>query len=643
MKRLRSNIFGQENPVGKQIKITYNDTSIHSFIVGGVGEKRNPRASFSYNILINFDKVKELGLDMNDWDKWIRATFIQVNDPNDLASIKEGMGPMLASQNEANSDWQIQEFRFENLYDLANTSFDTNGDISNGIHPASSITLTIIAVFLLLLACFNYVNISIASAARRIKEIGIRKVMGGNRGQLIGQFIGENLLLCIISLLFGIALAEFFFVPGFNSAGIMGGNELTLEYGANLSLWLFFGIMLLITGIGAGAYPALYISSFQPVHIFSGKLKMSRKNVFTRSLLTLQFVLSFILLIAGVVFTQNAEYQKNIDWGYNQDQVISVRINGKGNFEPFYQKVKQNPNIAALAGSRSQIGRGNALSVVEYEGKKHEIQRFDIGYDYLETMSLRLESGRSFDRKMGLEENNIVINQTFARFMEWDKPLGEQVKFDSTLFTVIGVVEDFHYDSFFDEIRPSMLRIIPDDKFLYLSVRAKAGTATQTNDYLKSEWTELVPSVPYQGDFQDEAFENFHRENQGIKNIFVVVAIIALILSSMGLFGLVSLNVARRMKEFSIRKVLGASMYHVTKLVNREFMYLLIIAVVISIPISYILLNQLLDSVFKYHVNIDAIPYILAISVILGTSLVTVSSQLYKVSKANPVDALRDE
>ena len=164
--------------------------------------------------------------------------------------------------------------------------------------------------------------------------------------------------------------------------------------------------------------------------------------------------------------------------------------------------------------------------------------------------------------------------------------------------------------------------------------RAKQGTAIQTNDFLKSTWDEVAPSVPYQGRYQDQAFDYFHRENEGIRNIFIAVAVIALILSSMGLFGLVSLNVARRMKEFSIRKVLGANVMHVTKLVNREFIYLLGLAVIISIPISYILLNQLLDSVFKYHVTIAAVPYILAIGVILITCMVTVSSQLYKVSKA---------
>lgn len=634
--------FGSENPIGKQIKITFRDTLVQSFFVKGVAEPISQRASFRFRFLLNFENLQTLQVDETDWNSWTAATFIQVHDPKEVGAIASAMTPYSERQNAVNTDWPIQSFLFDNLYDLARNSDKVRGDISNGSPPEAIITLFVISIFLMLLACFNYVNIAIASAGRRLKEIGIRKVVGSSRIQLIGQFLGEHLMLCFFALLLGLALAEFLFLPGFNYS-VNSYNPVSIDYGENIMLWLFFIVLLILTGIGGGAYPALFISGFQPVSIFRGKQKLGGTNIMSRVLLTLQFVLAFILISAGIIFSQNAKYQRNLDWGYDQEQTVVVRVHGQENFERYHNAIRDYSEIVSSAASRNHIGKSNNTAVIEYRGKQHEMQRLDVSPEYLTTMGIRLQSGRIFEKDRASDLESIVINETFVREMKWEEPIGQQVEYDSVRYTVIGTVEDFHMQSFFDKIEPTFFRVSAKDKYFFLSVRAKSGKAMATQDYLKSTWEAMIPDIPFDAFFQDSVFDQAFRSSQGISNVFVAIAWIALILSCMGLFGLVSLSIAKRRREFSIRKVLGASMVHVAQLVNREFIILLSIAIVIATPISYFMVSNLIGSIFKYHIGITAIPFIVAGLVIILTSLSTVSSQLFKVARTNPVEALRQE
>lgn len=636
--------FGEEDPMEKTVSITFRDTLVQSFTVKGVAEKFPVRASFWFDFLIQFDRMKQVDPDLkfDDWKRWTGATFVQVQNPEDIHTIQQQMGKYQEIQNAVNEDWSVTSFLFDNLYNLGANSHEVRGDISGGSPPAAIITLSLIGIFLISLACFNYMNIAIASAARRMKEIGVRKVVGGSRWQLIRQFIGENLLLCLVALVLGVVLAHFFFLPGFNSA-VNEGPAIDMPYGSNAGLWLFFVGILALTGIGAGAYPAFFVSSFDPVSIFRGKQKLKGNNVFTRILLTTQFVLSFLLILAGIVFSLNANYQRNVDWGYNQESTVVVRTKGKGNFKAFRDKIQNHPNIVATAGSRNHVGRSYNTAVIEYQGEKIEIQRIDVSPEYLETIGIRLREGRLFNREMATDAEGVIINQMMVDKMGWENPLTEQFTFDSTRYSVIGVVEDFHYANFFDGIDPALFRLAKEDQYNYLAVRAKAGTVVQMNDYLKATWTEMVPAIPYDGFFQDQVFDETFRESDGIRNIFIAVAIIALLLTCMGLFGLVSLNIAKRMKEFSIRKVLGASMSHVARLVNQQFVIMISIAIVLAIPIGYIGLNGLLDDIFEVRIPLDPWPFLFTGIVIFGTAILTISAHLYKVAKANPVDALRNE
>ena len=636
--------FGLEDPVGKHVTITFNNEYLESFTVRGVAEEIPTNASFGFNMLINYEKQRDIGRNnLDDWSTYTNATFFQLKNLSDLETVTANMDRYLELQNAASDDWPISAFTIDNLPLLSRHAWNIRGSFANGVHPAAFVVYPLIAVFLLLLSCFNYMNIAIATAARRLKEIGVRKVVGSSKNQLVAQFLSENILLCLLALVLGALAAHFIIIPSFNQL-FEGWPPVYLMLTDNLGLWIFFIVLLVITGVASGAYPAFYVSAFKPVTIFAGKQQIGGKSLFTRSFLTFQFVLAFITMIAGVVFSQNGRYQMARDWGYDQEHTLVARLTDASQYKVLENEMRQNPNVINVAGSSGHLGRSSGYSVVEIRGEKFETVRFDIGFDYLETMKLRLTDGRFFDRVFGSDaERSIIINETFAHSQGWTEPVGELVTDDSTVFSVIGVVEDFHYYSFFDPIQPALFRLFDENNARFLAMRVEAGTGVETEAYLSETWKHLFPDEPYDSFFQDSVFDGFFRDTRNITKIFTFTALMALVISCMGLFGLASQNITRRMREISIRKVLGASVSHVTQLVHRGFFLLLAIAAIIATPLTYYMLNPLLDSIYEYRIPIDSLPFILAFVLVFVTAIVTVSTQIYRVATTNPAEVLRNE
>ncbi len=634
--------FGDENPVGKQLTIKFGDKYVEEFFVGGVTKKYPENSSIRFEFLIPYNKQSDLGLkDFNDWKRWTWATFVQVRNPNDVNTIKEQMHPYIQLQNEVNDDWSVEDYIFEPLTDLSLNSHKIKGGISWGPHPTELIALSIFGIFLLLLACFNYMNIAIVSGTRRLREIGIRKVLGSSRVHLIVQYIGENTLLCLLALILGAVLAKLFFIPSFSS---LFDLPLKLDLLGNMRLSAFLVSMLILTSLGGSAYPAFYVSGFQPANILKGKQKPKGKSFFTRILLTFQFVLTFITLTTAIVLVQNAKYQKNRDWGYNQNQVIAVRLDGKKHYTKYRNEIEKNPDILRAAGSINHIGRSYSGAAGEIAGTKYELKCLYVGHDYLETMGVRLKEGRFFDRKFSTDlDQSIVINNKFVESMNWKNPLEKKIVIDKKTFFIIGVVDDFHYASFRTKIEPAFFRLATEDRFNYLSTRVKADAMSQTAEYLKKTWERLIPDTPYRSFFQDEVFESYFKVQNNIIKLFSFTAGITLIIASMGLFGLISISIDKRMREISIRKVLGATITNVVRIVNKEFVTVLLISTVVATPIGYLLLKSLFDSYYEYHIPIALPPFVFTFALIAVTSLITISSLVYKVAVSNPVDILREE
>ena len=644
--------FGDVSPIGEELTFIFNEEQKESFIVQGVTEELPHTASFGFNFLVNYKKQFKLKLiDQNDWQQLTSATFIQLSDPASIHTVAAKMNRYIELQNSAEYNRPISKFIFRPLLKMGRNSYQVRGSISGiSLTPNHIIPMVMGNLFLLLLACFNYMNIGVVVAARRVKEIGIRKVLGSARIQLVYQFIGEHILLCTIALLLGIIFTETVILPMFKMAYGDFFDLSIIDFISNLNLWFFLIGLLFITGVGAGAYPAFYISSFQPTVMFRGGQTIKGKRIFTRILLTFQFIFSFFACVGGIVFIQNSSYQNNLDWGYSQDHVIVVPIDNHY-YSAYRNTIAQHPDIVRTAGSQMHIGKSysqvfvnNVAAEITWEAKKHAVVHFDVGLDYVETMGLRINNGRSFLRTLNIDQNQaVIVNETFVNQMGWKNVIDKRISVENKTYDVIGVVEDFHYQVFTEKIEPVLLRIAPEQMFNYLTIRVKAGKEKQVWEFLQATWRQLIPATPYGAFYQDEIF-NFYLDTMDRASIINITwSIIFLIITCMGLFGLITLTISKRIKEISIRKVLGASVYDIIRFINKDFIILLIIASLIALPGSYLILTFLLDTFIKYNCGVGPLALIFSFMCVIVTALLTVSSLLYRAATSNPSDNLRFE
>ena len=422
-----------------------------------------------------------------------------------------------------------------------------------------------------------------------------------------------------------------------------GGLDIALtDFFGKAHIWLFFLGVLLLTSIGAGIYPALYVSSFSPVHILRGPLKIGGKERFSRTLLAVQFAISFLAITLVITLWQNDRYQHNRDWGYDQEQVLGVPLDASDQYPILRDRVLQDPNILSLTGSAQHFGQSSRSSIIEVDARQHQVTRFDVGLNYLETMGVPLKAGRFFDVALSTDlDEAVIVNETLVEAMGWDAPVGQVIRFGERDYTVVGVVRDFHYWNFFSEIQPVIVRAVPETEFQYLITRTRPGLAVQTHNRLAQTWRDLFPGRPFFGFFQDAVFERAFRDNRTVMTVTGTAAVIALLLSCMGLFGLVTLMIAKRMRVLSIHKVLGATPIQVANLINRQFAVLLAAALIVGTPLSYFVLQAMLDSVYEYHAPVESTAFVLSALAIFLIAALTIATRIYKAATANPVDVLR--
>ncbi|MCH8959993.1 MAG: ABC transporter permease [Bacteroidetes bacterium] len=637
--------FGQENPMDRQVTIRFDD-ALRTFTIGAVVEEIPQNSSIQFDILTNYDNLRVFG-DLDDWKRWGLVTFIEVSDPARLADLNDRLRPYLDLQNAARPDWEIERFYFVPLPEMFLTSETTRAYILvEGMHPAAIVAPSILAVLLLLMACFNFMNTAIALAGKRLKEIGVRKVVGGLRRQLIGQFMSESMLLCVLAFGLALLLAEVF-APAYSS--LWPYLDLPIDYADNAPLLVFLAALLLITGVLAGAYPAIYISSFNPVTILKGRQQLAGLNTFTGTLLTAQLTIAVLVILGSIVFTNNASYQETVDIGYDRDMVLVVTLGEPERFAPYRDALVQNPNILSVAGSRSHIAYSNFGRVVETqpterrEAVKSEVDLYLVGEDYVETMGLTIIDGRGFDPDMDTDFTDaVLVNETLARELGWAEPVGQIMKIDSVRYEVIGVLEDFYDSGLWDPVDPCVFRLTTLDNYYYLTARVRGDELAATNAFLAETWARIAPDDPYEGRYQDDVMAEAMLINRSIKTVFYYLALLAIVIAAAGLFAMVSLNIARRTKEIGIRKVLGASVSSIALLLSTAFTKLVVAAFVLATPIAYLAMTRWLEN-FAYRVEMSWPIFLLAGALALAIALLTVSYQAIKAALTNPVKALRYE
>jgi len=642
--------FGEENPIGRSILVKFDDKRSKSFKITGVAETFPKSRTIDFSFLINFENLRlfDPGYDVQDWGSLVNATLIQVDDPSEITAIEQGMDKYRVLQNAvAEKDWSISSFIFEPLATLHERSGHIKDDISRSSEDnyTSVIFLSLIGLFMLVLACFNYINIAIVSAARRLKEIGIRKTAGATRLTIIVQFLSENIVMTFFALIVGIIFAVTFFIPGFEQMWHFNMG-FTLN---DATLWIYLPSILLVTAIASGMYPALYISKFEVVNILKGSVRIGKKNPLTKLLLGIQLVLACIFITSAAMFTQNTAYLANRSWGYNQESALYAEVPDLAAFEQLNAVMTQDPNILSISGSSHHIGRTNATAVVHLPDRQYEVDQLSVDANYFNTMGLHLQQGRLFKNDYESDKQTVVVNEVFAQSLTSDakastgKLLGQIFKIDNVQYEIIGVVSDFHNHSFSKKVNPTIFRAADREDYRYLSMRVRPGSEKQTYKSLQAQWAKLFPETPFQGGYQEDVWGNYFEAIGIHATVWKVICFIAVSLAGLGLYGLMTLNVAGRVKEFSIRKVLGAGIKNIATLITQQYMILFAAALIVGAPISYILIKFFIEWAYIYHMPIDFSGVAIAVAILILVLLTTASTQVTKVLKANPVDGLKTE
>lgn len=633
--------FGEENPIGQDIVMIFGENKTKVFKVTGVAQAFPKAHAIEFDFLVNFEnlKISNPTYSSTDWSAFVGATLIQVEDPSDLEFIKRGMEKYKVLQNEAQNEWVINSFDFVKLSDLHLRSGEIRDDISYDDNLEGRIGLPIVALFMLALACFNYINIATVSAAKRLKEIGVRKVMGANRGRVISQFLIENIFVTFFALILGVILGLVVFLPWFVQ---LSGWNLELNM-IDKNLWIFLASLLLVTGIASGVYPAFYISKFEVVKIFKGSVQFGKKNFLTKVFLGIQLILACITITGGVVFTQNTAYQSTRSWGYDQDKVIYVSVADQQAYDQLYDMMSQNTNILSLSGTVHHLGKEIGSTVVKTPDRQYEVQELSVDANYFETMGLQLNKGRVFKEHFETDKQAVVVNESLIKNMALENSIGVVLEIDSVKYEVIGVVKDFHFYNFFNKVQPAIFKIAEREEYRYISMKVRSGAEKETYTALQQQWAVLFPEIPFQGGYQEDVWSGYFDMIGSAERFNKAIAFIAVLLASLGLYGLVTLNISGRVRELSIRKILGAGVRNITSIIINQYVVLSVIALMIGAPISYFFIEAYLDMLFAYHIPMSYSGVVISVLILILVLLIVVSTQIGRVSKSNPVDGLKVE
>ena len=643
--QIASIYFGNEDPIGKVLTILNDQSQEKAFIVGGVFKTLPLNTIFFHEIITQIDNFRDMWqIDDQKWDNWVAGTFLLVKDPNNIPKINEMLKKYVPIQNDARQDWKITSFFAKSLKDVAEDREVWAMWLRPSFHPAAVIAPPIMAIFILIIAAFNFMNSAISFAGKRLKEIGLRKVFGGLRRHIIIQFISENLIISLIAVIIGVAMAGYL-VPAYSS--MWEYMELKMDFFQTPSLIIFVLLLWLFTALLAGAYPAFYVSRFNPIKIFREKLKLSGRNTLSRILLVVQFTISVVALVSGVMFTQNAIYQDNAEFGYDKDNIIILSLNNKNDFKPLEQVVRDNPKIEKYAGTTYHIGYGNYNRSIKYLDQQVETSIMHIGNEYLETMGVKILEGRGFgteNQSADIANRSVIVNEKLVKDFGLTDPLGKTIYMNDTLsMEIVGVANDIYLYGFWSPVEPLIFRLDPETEYSQIAVRASKENLNEVNEYLKKEWAEIIPNYPYNGRHQVELLNEAKQINKNIKIMFGFLAICALLSSAIGLYTLVSLSILNRTKEIGIRKVMGADIANISKNISKPFILILSIAALIGCGLGYYTSEMLMASIWKSYVSANVYSFLIPIIILFVSALVTISWRIYKAAIQNPVTSLRYE
>lgn len=627
-----------ENVVGK----TLDWHLLHftkSVIVSGIFEGTPPNSSSQFDFVLSFEAFKDINPSVVEWGNMGPNTFLVLQEGTDITRFNDKIKHYI------NSKIKYNEFR--TLYARPYSEGYLYGNYENGVQAGGRIEyvrlFSIIALFILFIACINFMNLSTAKASRRVKEVGIKKAVGAGRSTLIFQYLGESLLMAFLSLLTAIVLVGLL-LPQFNT---ITGKQLSLELNVTLALSLL-GITL-VTGLVAGSYPALYLSGFNPATVLKGKLNSSVGELWARKgLVVFQFALSVILIVSVWIVYQQIAFVQNKNLGYNKDNVISLPIEGKvaENPETFLAEVKRIPGVVNASSMQQNIvDIASSTTGLDWAGKNPDdvikFQNLSAGYDMIETLGLKMVSGRSFSRAFSSDSSAIIFNEAAIEVMGLTDPIGATVNLWGEDRQIIGVVKDFHFESLHEAVKPLFIKL---DANIMMTVIAKIedGKEQETLARLQAFYQTFNPGYSLDYQFVDAEYQALYTAEQRVSTLSKYFAGLAILISCLGLFGLAAFTAERRLKEIGIRKILGSSDFGIVYLLSSDFTKMVIISIAIALPLSYFIAAKWLES-FAYSIDLEWWYFIGAGLIALCIAWFTVGLQTVKAARINPSECLRDE
>jgi len=631
--------FGNEDPMGKSLTIN-NDFDV---VVTGITEDIPENSSIRFDFLVSMETAGAMKIRLDDWSDNNQATFLLLSDGADREALNAKLSSLI-KRYYPDSPKSPQRLYLHSLQDFHLNSYDMDCYWSTA--QMSRIGIWIIAVLILIIACINFMNLSTARYAIRANEVGMRKVIGAKRMQLIQQFLGESILMALISLPVAILFSELA-RPGL--IAIMGGGIFIAP------IWNFPRVMTLtlgvtvLTGFFAGSYPAFYVSAFQAVQVFKGRLIKGKKGSrFRKILVVTQFTFSIILILMTTITVKQTNHNLNVDLGFDRTGIIAANISheARDKLDILRKELVRHTDIVSVSAAAALPIEWDTEQQVVPEGVDEDdalnMDTYEVDYGFVEMLGIEIRQGRSFSQEFA-DLNSFIINKTAVGQLQWENPIGKLLVIGEKKGMVIGVTEDYHFKSIYlSKIAPAVLHLDPEGlNFVYVKVSSpdKISSAVQ---HIKEQWNILFPNLPFEYETLENAFQDM---NSGDKTAELTGALglMAIFLSCLGLFGLSSYAVERRIKEIGIRKVLGASVSGIVRMLIKDFMKLVVIANIIAIPIAYFFMNKLIHFIYSYPINIGAGVFIICAVLSLLVAFITVSSQTIKSALLNPAESLRYE
>lgn len=615
----------------------------YNFIVTAVFENIPKESSLQFDYVFNWDAQKRL----LEWASNNIFTYVQFKKDTNIKQAEKKLSLLLDTKLEKRIGIQtklgLQRFGDQYLFNHFVEGEPTGGRIEY-IRLFKGA-----AIFILLLACINFMNLATARSVKRAKEVGLRKVVGSNRTSLIGQFFGESILCCALATILS-AILLLILLPTFNG---LTGKEMDYPF-FQLSFWIEIISLVLITGIIAGMYPALYLSSLKPIQIVKGINCSGKKAILFRKTTTIfQFSLSSLLIIATVVISNQVSFIKNNNLGYDRENLLYVRIEGElskfDKYQLFKQKASNLPGISMIDRSSEAPHEMSfeTTTPIDWQGKPDNasvaFKPASVGFDFVNLMKLTITEGRNFSRNIQTDSADaFLVNEEAVRQMGYKDPLGKWVSAWNKRGHIIGVLKDFHTESLHDPIKPLILDVKEYEYFGFIIVRTKPNQLTTALANLEKVYNELNPNFPFMYQFADQEYENMYKSELTTSRLAIIFAILAIVISCLGLLGLVTFSIEQRIKEIGIRRIMGATISGIVGLLSKDFLKLVVISLFISIPLGYIWMNKWLNN-FAYSIQLRWWMFFIAGMAVLIIALLTISIQVIQAASAKPVTSLREE